>query len=701
MSVLNVVRQLNKRLGDDQVLEKGIAEAVGWLEGEQRPEGFWVGMLESNSCIEAEWILAMHFLGITDDPKYPGVVQAIFNEQREDGSWEIYHDAPAGDINATVESYAALRAAGHSPNDPRLRKAREWIFAHGGLQEVRVFTRYWLALLGEWPWEATPALAPEIIFLPAWFPLNIYSFASWARATMVPLCILSARRPVRPLPASSRLNELFPEGRDQMDYRMPRYGKGWMENVFLGVDWLLKKYQKWNKPFGREWAVRLCREWVIQHQDADGGWGGIQPPLIYSLLALHNEGYGLSHPVMVSGLKNFDDPCAYERNGGTYLQCSESPVWDTLYSVLAHLECGYDPVNAPYLQSALRYILDKQITVGGDWQVKVKGVRPGGWAFERANTFYPDVDDTAVAILVLNKARTFAESPEEIDQALELAEEWLRGLQCSNGGWAAFDRDNNSEIVTKIPFCDFGEVLDPPSVDVTAHVVEALAALGRDRQDPAVARALAYIKREQETEGSWFGRWGVNHIYGTGSVLPALAAIGEDMTAPFVQRAADWLVSRQNADGGWGETCGSYMQDELRGRGPSTASQTGWALIGLLAVGGESHDEVIRRGLDYLLGSQQNGTWDEPHYTGTGFPGYGIGERTDLEKASSSLGQGAELARGFMLNYNMYRHYFPLIALGRGRHHFFSRGAVKQPEQDLCNDVQADREAGMCCRAVG
>lgn len=674
---MSVVRQLNNELSKNYALDKGIEAAIDWLAQHQEPEGFWVGKLESNSCIEAQWVLAMHLIGVKNDSKYAGVVQAILNEQREDGSWEVYHDAPAGDINATVECYAALRAAGYGSDNPRLRKARNWIFAQGGLKGVRMFTRYWLALIGEWPWEATPALAPEIIFLPTWCPLNIYSFSSWARATLVPLCILSARRPVRPLPAGSRLDELFPAGRECMDYSMPRHGKGWIENVFLGVDWLLKKYQKWAKPFGREWAVRLCREWMIQHQDADGGWGGIQPPLIYSLVALHSEGYGLDHPVVAKGLDSFNTPCAYEKDGGVYLQCSESPVWDTLFSMLAYFECGYDLDNAPQLQPALRWILDKQITAGGDWQVKGQGVRSGGWAFERANTFYPDVDDTALAILLLSKAREYSEDLEEIDQSLALAEEWVRGMQCSNGGWAAFDRDNDSVIVTKIPFCDFGEVLDPPSVDVTAHVVEALAALGRDKQDPAVVRALAYIKSEQEPAGSWFGRWGVNHIYGTAAVLPALAAIGEDMTASYVLRAAEWLVRHQNTDGGWGESCGSYMEDALRGCGDSTASQTAWALMALLSLGGHTYDEAIRSGLDYLLGAQAAGSWDEQHYTGTGFPGYGVGERTNLKKTAASLGQGSELARGFMINYNMYRHYFPLIALGRARQHFGSKVSLE------------------------
>lgn len=667
---MNVIRQLKSEISTASGLDDGIASAIDWLARHQEEAGFWVGKLESNSCIEAEWILLMHILGIKDDLKYSGVLRAILNEQRADGSWEVYHDAPAGDINATVECYAALRAAGFSRDDERLVRAREWIFAHGGLRQVRVFTRYWLALIGEWPWHETPALAPEIIYLPAWCPLNIYDFASWARATLVPLCILSVRQPVRALPAERRLDELFPAGRENADYSLPEVEKGLMERFFLVVDWLLKRYNRLPVQFGREKAIHLCLEWILRHQDYDGGWGGIQPPLIYSLMALHGEGYALDHPVMVKGLDAFNPPWAYEKNGGTYLQCSESPIWDTLFTLLAMFECGHTLTDQPMLGPALDWVLSKQITTWGDWQVKVRGVPSGGWAFERANTRYPDVDDTALALIVLSMAREQVADPGPIDEAIGRAEDWLLGMQCRNGGWAAFDRDNCSAIVTKIPFCDFGEVLDPPSVDVTAHVIEALAARGRGMDDPAVARALAYVRREQEPEGSWFGRWGVNHIYGTAAVLPALAAVGEDMSAPYVRRAAQWLVEHQNADGGWGESCASYMDDAMRGRGASTASQTGWAMMALLATGSHDYDPALRRGMEFLLARQSDGSWAEPEYTGTGFPGYGVGERTNLKQVGSTLDQGAELARGFMINYNMYRHYFPLIALGRARSHF-------------------------------
>ncbi len=650
-------------------IDEGISGAVAWLEAGQRPEGFWAGVLESNCCMEAQWILGMHFLGVEDDPKHAGVVRAILREQRPDGSWEVYHQSPEGDINTTVECYAALRCSGFKPDDEPVRKARLWILAHGGLKKTRNFTRIWLALIGEWPWTATPAVPPELIRVPTWAPFNIYWFASWARATIVPLAVVSARRPVRPLAPQARLDELFPEGRERFDYSIPKHLSGFWPAYFRLNEKLLHWYMgsPW-KP-GREESIKLCLEWIIRHQDADGAWGGIQPPWIYSLMALRTEGYLLDHPVMRKGLDAWNQEWSYERDGAIYLQASESPVWDTLLTLQALLDCGMTVGNFPGMLRALDWVLQKQILVKGDWAETVKGVEGGGWAFERANTFYPDLDDTAVALIVLVGMRPMvpAEYQARIDVAVRRAEAWVRAMQSSNGGWGAFDKDNNRWILTRIPFCDFGEVLDPPSADLTGHKLEALGLMGYRMEDPAVRRAVEYVMREQEPEGSWFGRWGVNHLYGTALVLPGLRAVGFDMTDPRIRKAGEWLVSKQSADGGWGESCGSYMDDALRAAGPNTPSQTAWALIGLLAIGDRAFDLAIRRGVDWLLRHQQNGTWDEPYYVGCGFPGYGVGERIRLGKETARLAQGRELARGFMINYNLYRHYFPLQALGRVR----------------------------------
>jgi len=650
-------------------LDDAIARATHWLDEEQDPEGFWVGMLESNSCMEAEWLLLMHFLDYTH-PRKQDLVNSILNAQRSDGAWESYYEAPSGDINSTVECYAALKAVGMSADDEPLVKAREWIFAHGGLSSIRVFTRYWLALLGEWPWDKTPNLPPEVIANPRWFPFNIYNFASWARATLLPLAVLSARRAVRPLPIESRLDELFPDGRERMNYKLPRRGRafGW-RRLFLFSNHIIHWYQRIGLTPGRETAIKACVEWIVRHQDSDGAWGGIQPPWVYSLMALNVENYSLSHPVMAKGLGALDSHWSYERDGTLHIQASESPVWDTLLALLAMQNCDR-PFNTG-MDNALEWLLDKQVTdFVGDWGQKIKRVEPGGWPFERANLHYPDVDDAAVALIVLAQLPEPQRSSARVQTAIERGRQWILALQCRKGGWAAFDKDNDKLIITKIPFCDFGEALDPPSADVTGHVLEAFGLLGMSREDLAVKRAYQYLLTEQETDGSWFGRWGVNHIYGTAAVLPGLAAIGDDMASPHVRRAVHWIIEHQNTNGGWGETCASYMDEKLRGRGPSTASQTAWAIMALVAADHRSSDAAILRGLDYLLITQRrDGTWDEPYYTGTGFPGYGFGGRLDFRDKDTKqrIAQGTELQRGFMINYNLYRHYFPLMAMGRAR----------------------------------
>ena len=651
-----------------QLLDAAIDRATHWLDRNQEPDGFWVGMLESSYCMEAEWLLAMHFLGIKH-PRERDLVATLLAAQRPDGSWESYYDAPQGDINSTVECYAALRCVGMRADEEPLRRARDWILAHGGLPQTRVFTRYWLALIGEWPWKETPNLPPEVIANPSWFPFNLYNFASWARATLLPLAVLSARRAVRPLPADRRLDELFPEGRDRMNYKLPRRGSrfSW-RRIFLLSDRLLHVYQSIGLTPFRETAINACLGWIVRHQDADGAWGGIQPPWIYSLMALHVEGYALTHPVMAKGLAALDSHWSYERGGTLHIQASESPVWDTLLSLVALQDCGGE--LTPAMERAIEWVLANEIRYRGDWAKKVKNAEPSGWAFERANLHYPDIDDTAVALIMLGRLpRAWLDQP-RIRAVIDRALGWTLAMQSTNGGWAAFDKDNDKLIITKIPFCDFGEALDPPSADVTAHVLEAFGTLGMPRSHPAIERAYRFLRAEQEPDGSWFGRWGVNYIYGTAAVLPALAAIGEDMSQEYVQRAADWLVAHQNADGGWGESCASYMDDAFRGRGPSTASQTAWALLALLAAQNERHGDAVRRGLEYLVATQrEDGSWDEPYYTGAGFPGYGFGTRLDFrdERTRARIAQGTELQRGFMLNYNMYRHYFPLMAMGRAR----------------------------------
>jgi squalene-hopene/tetraprenyl-beta-curcumene cyclase len=658
----------------ESALRSTIGSAIDWLIERQRPDGHWVGPAESNACMEAQWCLALWFLGLEHHPLRPRLAQSLLETQRPDGAWQIYHGAPNGDINTTVEAYAALRSMGHRDDEPALMRAREWIAAKGGLRNVRVFTRYWLALIGEWPWEKTPNLPPEVVWLPLWFPLSIYHFAQWARATLMPIAILSARRPSRPLPPENRLDALFPDGRDQFDYELPvKAGSSGWHGFFRATDKVLHALQNFGGRLGvglqRSAAIRHVLEWIVRHQDADGAWGGIQPPWIYSLMALHVEGYALDHPVMAKGLAALDDPgWRVDRGEATWIQATNSPVWDTILTLLAFDDAGATGQHPQAVDKAVQWVLDRQVRVPGDWSIKLPHVEPGGWAFEYANNSYPDVDDTAVALIALSAFRHDPKWRERgIEQAIERGVNWLIAMQSRGGGWGAFDKDNNKTILTKIPFCDFGEALDPPSVDVTAHVVEAFAKLGISAAHPTMVRALDYLRREQEPDGPWFGRWGVNYVYGTGAVLPALAAIGADMSEASVGRACDWLIARQQDNGGWGESCASYMDAAMAGRGAATASQTAWALMALVAADRPQDRDAIRRGCLFLIEHQAGGTWKEKEYTGTGFPGYGVGQTIKLNDPllRQRLMQGPELSRAFMLRYDLYRHYFPVMALAR------------------------------------
>ena len=657
-------------------LTASINSAADWLAARQKPDGYWVGRLESNACMEAQWILALWFMGLEDHHLRPRLATSLRQTQRDDGSWEIYYDAPAGDINTTVEAYAALRSMGVPKEDPALMRAHSWIMSKGGLKNIRVFTRYWLALIGEYPWKKTPNLPAEVIFFPNWFPFSIYNFAQWARATLMPIAVLSARRPTRPLPPENRLDELFPQGRAEFDYAYPdKPGADFWDGFFKGVDKVLHTLQTYGEMTGfsmvRKTAVSRSLEWIIKHQDNDGVWGGIQPPWVYSLMAIYNEGYPLDHAVLEKGIGALDDPrWRVDVGEATWVQASTSPVWDTLLTLLAFDDAEMDERYGEEIEKAVGWVLDQQVLRKGDWSEKLPDLEPGGWAFEYKNGYYPDTDDTAVALIVLSKFRNDPQWRERgIEKAIERGVNWLFGMQCKGGGWGAFDKDNDKSYLTKIPFCDFGEALDPPSVDVTAHVVEALGKLGFSKSHPNVARAIDYMKAEQEADGAWFGRWGVNYVYGTGAVLPALEAIGEDMDQPYIRKASDWLILHQNQDGGWGESCASYMDASQMGKGRSTASQTAWALMALTAAGRNDDEAAIAAGVQFLIERQKDGTWEERDYTGTGFPGYGVGATIKLGDPllAERLKQGPELSRAFMINYNLYRHYFPIMALARVR----------------------------------
>ncbi|WP_232534219.1 squalene--hopene cyclase [Plantactinospora sp. KBS50] len=589
------------------------------------------GELATNVTMEAEDLLLRHFLGIVTPDELADTARWIRSRQQPEGGWATFEGGP-GDLSTTVEAYAALRLAGDPVDAEHLRRARRFVLAHGGIERTRVFTRIWLALFGEWPWDALPAVPPEVVLLPRWVPLNIYDFACWARQTIVPLAVVRTLRPIRPL--GFGLAELR-TGRRPAPAPPLRTRAGWLHRL----DGVLHGYDR--HPVGpvRRNALRRAAEWIIARQEADGSWGGIQPPWVYSLLALHLLGYPLEHPVLRAGLAGLDRFTIREDTPAgpvRRLEACQSPVWDTALAVTALADAGV-PAGHPALRRAGDWLLAEEIRVTGDWAVRRPGTPPGGgWAFEFDNDGYPDTDDTAEVLLALGRAG----AGEPTAAAVRRGHRWLHAMQCRDGGWAAFDVDNTRGIARDLPFCDFGEVIDPPSADVTAHVVEALAVQG-GAGSPAVRRGVDWLLRAQERDGSWFGRWGVNHVYGTGAAVPALIAAGLPAEHPAVGRALDWLGRVQNPDGGWGEDIRSYRQPGWRGRGASTASQTAWALLALHAAGAGDTDRAWR-GIGWLVERQRpDGGWDEDLYTGTGFPG------------------------DFSINYHLYRLVFPVSALGR------------------------------------
>ncbi len=633
-------------VGKQQIdgLDEAIHRTQEYFLRTQHPDGYWAGELESNVCMAAEYLLLTHFLGVATEGRWRKIVTYLKRQQRPDGAWAIYFDGPP-DINATVESYFALKLAGESPDEAAMRRARDFVLSAGGVPKVRIFTKIWLALFGQWDWRGVPVLPPELMFLPSWFPLNIYDFASWARATVVPMLIILTERPVCPVPEAARIDELYPAPRDQIDYAppRPRQALSW-KRFFHTADGVLRRYERVAVAPLRAAAFRAAERWIIAHQEADGSWGGIQPPWVYSLLALKVRGYANDHPVMRRGIEGFEGVWAVEDDQIFNPQACLSPVWDTALAAIGLLDSGLPP-DHPALVLAGNWLLREQVLTGGDWQVKASGVEPGGWSFEFENDLYPDTDDAAEVLIAI--ARTKLPDENRKRAALERGRRWLVGMQSANGGWGAFDKDNTRRLVNDIPFCDFGEVIDPPSEDVTAHIVEALSLLGDAGSEP-VRRGVRYLRREQRPDGSWWGRWGVNHVYGTGGVLPALKAAGGDMSRPYVRRASRWLLEHQNEDGGWGESCDSYVDPAAIGRGPSTPSQTAWALLGLLAAEGAGDDgllpQAMERGIGYLLDMQEeDGQWREDHFTATGFPG------------------------DFYIKYHLYRNYWPLTALGRYR----------------------------------
>jgi squalene-hopene/tetraprenyl-beta-curcumene cyclase len=633
-----------------------LARACEHLLSLQDGAGWWRGELQTNVTMDAEDILLREFLGIRTAPETERSAAWIRSQQREDGTWSNFHDGP-GDLSTTVEAYFALRLAGDPRDAPHMRAAAQFVCGAGGLEGARVFTHVWLALFGLWPWERVPALPPELMLLPRWVPLNIYDFGCWARQTIVALSLVIARRPRRELDLD--LRELH--GPDPWT---PRWWRARPSSAgarrLRRLDRVLRLYERRPLRSLRRLAIARAEAWVVRRQEGDGSWGGIQPPWVYSLMALHLGGYQLEHPVIRQGLEGLGRFIVEDRGDppSRRLEACQSPVWDTALAVVALNDAGVAG-DHPALVQATEWLLGEEVRVRGDWAVARPQLKPGGWAFEFENDNYPDVDDTAEVVLALLRLTPLEPEllrrasrrlgsgsrgglQERSQDAVDRAVEWVEGMQSEGGGWGAFDADNTRALVRELPFLDFGEVIDEPSADVTAHTLEMLAAVGRSGSEPARA-GLRWLVEQQEPQGSWFGRWGVNHVYGTGAAVPALIAMGLAPGDPCIRKAVVWLEEHQNEDGGWGEDPRSYDEAQWIGRGPSTASQTAWALLALHAAGeGIERSRAVQRGVAWLLATQRaDGTWDERQYTGTGFPS------------------------DYYINYHLYRLTFPIMALGR------------------------------------
>ncbi|MBN4004888.1 squalene--hopene cyclase [Nostoc sp. LPT] len=629
--------QTQDRVKVNQVVD-AIAASQEYLLSIQNPAGYWWAELESNVTITAEVVL-LHKIWGTDQARPLHKVEAYLRqEQRQHGGWELYY-GDGGELSTSVEAYMALRLLGVPATDPAMIRAQAFILQRGGISKTRIFTKLHLALIGCYNWRGIPSLPPWVMLLPKAFPVNIYEMSSWARSSTVPLLIVCDRKPVFIANSTINLDELYAEGIDRVGWELPQSGD-WTD-LFLTLDRGFKLAESLNLVPFRQEGIKAAEKWILERQEATGDWGGIIPAMLNSMLALRCLDYDPSDPIVERGLQAIDN-FAIETEDSYRVQPCISPVWDTAWASRALVESGFAP-DHPTVVKAGEWLLQKQILDYGDWAVKNRQGKPGAWAFEFENRFYPDVDDSAVVVMALHLAKL---PNEKIKQAaITRALNWIASMQCKPGGWAAFDLDNDQDWLNSIPYGDLKAMIDPNTADVTARVVEMLGACDLSIDSDNLERSLTYLLHEQETEGCWFGRWGVNYIYGTSGVLSALALIDPQKHKLSLERGAAWLVGCQNPDGGWGETCRSYNDPSLKGKGNSTASQTAWALIGLIAAGeatGKLALDAIEQGIGYLVATQKpDGTWFEADFTGTGFPCH------------------------FYLKYHLYQQYFPLIALGR------------------------------------
>lgn len=616
-------------------LPQSIAASLDDLLSLQHPEGFWVGELEADISLESDAILLEHFLGNPRLDRVGKLANCIREEQTSEGGWLLYPGGPPH-ISLTVKAYFALRLAGVPESDPALQKARNVILQMGGVDAVNSFTKIYLCLFGQYDWKAVPAVPPEIVLLPPRAYFNIYEISSWSRAILVPLSIIYAFQPRRNPPAGVSLRGLFRNGKSNGNGLVPKNTALYSWKAFFhATDRLLSALERRRLTPLRRRALKKAEQWMLERLEGSDGLAAIYPAMMNSIMALDCLGYTRENPLFSRQLSEFWR-LAIEEKETLRMQPCFSPVWDTALAAFAAAESGLDPAHSA-LRRAGEWLISKQVLKPGDWAMKNTTGRPGGWAFEFFNEPYPDVDDTAMVLLSLSRIRCQDASLQQ--QSMRRGLEWVMSMQCEDGGWASFEMHVNKTLLNHVPFADHNAMLDPSTPDVTGRVLEMLGAFGYERSSAPALRAIQFLRRQQEGDGSWFGRWGVNYIYGTCFALRGLAAIGEDMREAYCLCAAEWLRSIQNPDGGWGESCGSYDNPDLKGIGPSTAAQTAWALLGLFACG-DFASESARNGVRFLQETQgEGGAWEDSLFTGTGFPGV------------------------FYLKYHLYSRYFPLLAL--------------------------------------
>jgi squalene-hopene/tetraprenyl-beta-curcumene cyclase len=615
-------------------IEQAIRRSVEWFLAAQSRDGYWWGELEADTTLESDYILYFHILGELDSPKTAKLAKYIRDRQLPDGGWNIFYGGPS-ELNATVKAWVALRLAGDPPSSTHLERARQRIHHLGGLEATNSYVRFYLAMVGAIDWSFVPAIPPELMLLPSWLAVSLYEMSSWTRGIVIPLAIVYAHKPGWRLPGGLTVDSLFRKpGEKPASLAWDKRVVSW-KNVFLALDRGVKWYDgaRW-KPF-RKRSLALARKWMLERLERSEGLATIYPAMMNSIFALLAEGGDTSDPLVAREI-GFLARYEIEEKDTLRVQPCISPLWDTAIAMVSLEEAGLEPSH-PALCTAARWLVDNQILGPGDWQVKNPKAAPGGWAFEFRNEFYPDVDDTAFVLMALSRVED--SQPDRLQAAIRRGLAWLVSMQNADGGWGAFDHENNLQFLNNIPFADHNAMLDPSTADVTARAIECLGHMGWHASHPVIRRAMEFLRRDQSPDSSWFGRWGVNYIYGTSGVLRALEAVGL-ASLPECDRAASWLRSVQNPDGGFGESVLSYYDPAFKAKGKSTASQTAWGLIGLLAA--DPDDPAAVRAADWLVSHQnEDGTWDEDEFSGTGFP------------------------QVFYLKYHLYRNSFPLYALAR------------------------------------